>query len=325
MKHSLRYRRAAAAIVVCCLAGHVHAQGAWKPDKNVEFVVGLTPGSSQDRTARVLQNIAQTKTLLGVNSSVVNRVGGGGNIAWNYLSQHAGDAHWLQIASPTILTNYIIGTANFTYTDFTPLALLGNQYIGLAVRADSPIKDLAGLIAAAKAKPDALNYGDAGGSPYLAAAMLNTTAGVRTTHVAYKGAAEALTEVLGGRLDYAPTSVSSATALLRAGQLRALAVTTSTRNPDFPDVPTVAELLPGYQAITWWGVVGPAGMPPAVTARLNEAIAGAIRDPAVKARLAAVGIDAVTGTPDEFSAFIVSEMQKWAPIVKATMAARRGS
>jgi len=155
--------------------------------------------------------------------------------------------------------------------------------------------------------------------------MLNTTAGVRTTHVAYKGAAEALTEVLGGRLDYAPTSVSSATALLRAGQLRALAVTTSTRNPDFPDVPTVAELLPGYQAITWWGVVGPAGMPPAVTARLNEAIAGAIRDPAVKARLAAVGIDAVTGTPDEFSAFIVSEMQKWAPIVKATMAARRGS
>src|SRR3982750_4542972 len=121
MRVRLRDWAAPVAMIFCWLGGHAYAQGAWKPDKNVEFVVGLTPGSSQDRTARVLQNIAQTKTLLGVSSSVVNRVGGGGNIAWNYLAQHAGDAHWLQIASPTILTNYIIGTANFTYSDFTPL------------------------------------------------------------------------------------------------------------------------------------------------------------------------------------------------------------
>src|SRR5258706_1402463 len=114
--------------------------GAWKPDKNVEIVVGLTAGSSQDRTARAIQSIVQAKALLGVNMTVVNRVGGGGNLAWNYLATHAGDAHWLQIASPTILTNYIIGTAQFTYTDYTPLALLGSKYIAVAVHTESPLK-----------------------------------------------------------------------------------------------------------------------------------------------------------------------------------------
>jgi tripartite-type tricarboxylate transporter receptor subunit TctC len=311
------------ALAVLAMLGNAGAQDF--PTREIRLIVGVTPGSAADIIARAFTPAMAERLKQPV--VIDNRPGADTIIATNVVRSAKPDGYTLLLAQPAHAINPTLypDRAYDPVKDFTPIALVSTSSNVFVVRADSPIKDLAGLIAAAKAKPDALNYGDAGGSPYLAAEMLNTTAGVRTTHVAYKGAAEALTEVLGGRLDYAPTSVSSATALLRAGQLRALAVTTSTRNPDFPDVPTVAELLPGYQAITWWGVVGPAGMPPAVTARLNEAIAGAIRDPAVKARLAAVGIDAVTGTPDEFSAFIVSEMQKWAPIVKATMAARRGS
>ena len=311
--------------VLCAGLVPVLAYAQWVPKMPIRIVVPFAAGGPTDIAARHLAK--KLTEVLAVSVIVDNRGGANGMIGAELVAKSKPDGYTLLMAQPAHAINPTLypDRPYDPVKDFTPIALVATSSNVFVVRADSPIKDLAGLIAAAKAKPDALNYGDAGGSPYLAAEMLNTTAGVRTTHVAYKGAAEALTEVLGGRLDYAPTSVSSATALLRAGQLRALAVTTSTRNPDFPDVPTVAELLPGYQAITWWGVVGPAGMPPAVTARLNEAIAGAIRDPAVKARLAAVGIDAVTGTPDEFSAFIVSEMQKWAPIVKATMAARRGS
>jgi putative tricarboxylic transport membrane protein len=160
----------AAAILAALLLGvpAAHAQpGAWKPDKNVEIVVGLTAGSSQDRSARAIQSIAQSKALLGVNSTVVNRVGGGGNVAWAYLAQHAGDAHWLQIASPTILTNYIIGTAQFTHTDYTPLALLGNQYIGFAVRADSPLKTVRDLVERLRADPATVSIGTNSLGSYL--------------------------------------------------------------------------------------------------------------------------------------------------------------
>ncbi len=316
-------KRSWMALALLAMVGSAWAQDF--PTREIRLIIGVTPGSAADIIARAFTPVMADKLKQPV--VIDNRPGADTIIATNVVRSAKPDGYTLLMAQPAHAINPTLypDRSYDPVKDFTPIALVSTSSNVFVVRADSPIKDLAGLIAAAKAKPDGLNYGDAGGSPYLAAEMLNTMAGVRTTHVAYKGAAEALTEVLGGRLDYAPTSVSSATALLRAGQLRALAVTTSTRNPDFPDVPTVAEILPGYQAVTWWGVVGPAGMPPAVTAKLNEAIAASIRDPAVKARLAAVGIDAVTGTPDEFSAFIVSEMHKWAPIVKSTMAARRGS
>lgn len=309
------------ALALVAMLGNAWAQDF--PTREIRLIIGVPPGSAADIIARAFTPVMADRLKQPV--VIDNRPGADTIIATNVVRSAKPDGYTLLLAQPAHAINPTLypDRSYDPVKDFTPIALVSTSSNVFVVRADSPIRDLAGLIAAAKAKPDALNYGDAGGSPYLAAEMLNTMAGVRTTHIAYKGAAEALTEVLGGRLDYAPTSVSSATALLRSGQLRALAVTTSTRNPDLPDVPTVAELLPGYQAITWWGVVGPAGMPPAVTAKLNEAIVAAIRDPAVKARLAAVGIDAVTGTADEFSAFIVSEMQKWAPIVKATMAARR--
>ncbi len=316
-------KRCVVALALLAMVGSAWAQDF--PTREIRLIIGVPPGSAADIIARAFSPVMADRLKQPV--VIDNRPGADTIIATNVVRSAKPDGYTLLMAQPAHAINPTLypDRPYDPVKDFTPIALVATSSNVFVVRADSPIRDLAGLVAAAKAKPDALNYGDAGGSPYLAAEMLNTMAGVRTTHIAYKGAAEALTEVLGGRLDYAPTSVSSATALLRAGQLRALAVTTSTRNADLPDVPTVAELLPGYQAITWWGVVGPAGMPPAVVAKLNDAIAAAIRDLAVKARLAAVGIDAVTGTADEFSTFIVNETQKWAPIVKATMAARRGS
>ena len=315
-------KRFVTALLLCAALGSAGAQEF--PTREIHLVVGVPPGSAADIIARAFTPVMAEKLAQSV--VIDNRPGADTIIATNIVRAAKPDGYTLLLAQPAHAINPTLypDRPYDPVKDFTPIALVASSVNAIVVRADSPIRDLPGLIAAAKARPGELNYGDAGGSPYLAAEMLNSMAGIRTTHVAYKGAAEAFTDVLGGRLDYAPASVSSASTLVRSGKLRALAVTSATRTPEMPDVPTVAELLPGYQAIAWWGVVGPPGMPAPVAAKLNAAIVASIRDPGVKARLAGVGIEAVTGTPEEFSAFIVAEMQKWAPIVKATMVAKRG-
>jgi tripartite-type tricarboxylate transporter receptor subunit TctC len=292
------------------------------PAREIHLIIGVPPGSAADIIARAFTPVMAEK----LKQSVVieNRPGADTVIATNVVRSAKPDGYTLLLAQPAHAINPTLypDRPYDPVKDFTPVALVATSSNAIVVRADSPIRDLPGLFAAARARPGELNYGDAGGSPYLAAEMMNAMADIRTTHIMYKGAAESFTDVLGGRLDYAPGSVSSATALVKAGKLRALAVTSAARNPDWPEVPTISEFLPGYQAVAWWGVVGPAEMPPSVVARLNAAIVAAIRDPGVKARLASLSIDAVTGTPEEFASFITAELNKWAPIVKATSAAR---
>ena len=316
-------KRFAVALATLIFVGVAGAQDF--PSREIHLVLGVPPGSAADIIARAFTPVMAEKLKQPV--IIESRPGADTAIATNLVRGAKADGYTLLLAQPAHAINPTLypDRPYDPVKDFTPIALVATSSNTIVVSADSPIRDLPGLIAAAKAKPGELNYGDAGGSPYLAIEMLNAMAGIRTTHVMYKGAAEAFTDVLGGRLDYAPGSVSSASTLVRSGKLRALAVTSANRNPDWPDVPAIGELMPGYVAIAWWGVVGPADMPAPVVAKLNAAIAAAIRDPAVKARLAAMQIDAVTGTADEFSAFIVSEAQKWAPIVKATSAARRGN
>jgi tripartite-type tricarboxylate transporter receptor subunit TctC len=314
-------KRIAAVLALCAGLGNAWADEF--PTRDIHLVIGVPPGSAADIIARAFTPVMAER--LKQTIVIDNRPGADTIIASTLVRSAKPDGYTLLLAQPAHAINPTLYPERpyDPVKDFTPIALVASSSNVIVVRADSPIRDLPGLIAAAKARVGELNYGDAGGSPYLAMEMLNAMAGIRTTHVAYKGAAEAFTDVLGGRLDYAPGSVSSATSLVRSGRLRALAVTSAARNPDMPDVPTIGELLPGYQAVAWWGVVGPADLPAPIVAKLNAAIVDAIRDPAVKSRLAAVGIDAVTGTPDEFSAFIVAEMRKWAPIVKAT--AKRGN
>ena len=248
------------AILFCVTTAH--AQPAWKPEKNVEIVVGLTAGSSQDRSARAIQSIAQARALLNVNINVVNRVGGAGNVAWNYLAQHAGDAHWFQIASPTILTNHVIGSAQFTYTDYTPLALLGNQYIVLAVRADSPIKTGRELVERLRADPAAVTMATNSTGSYLhiVSALTARAAGLdpKKLKLVILQGAELMTAALGGHVDVISTVTSNVLPHVQSGKLRLIGISSPRRiGGDLAQVPTLKEQ--GIDAVlaNWQGVIGP--------------------------------------------------------------------
>jgi putative tricarboxylic transport membrane protein len=259
---------AALAALMLCGACIAHAQpAAWKPDKNVELVVGLTAGSSQDRSARAIQSIAQAKGLLGVNSTVVNRVGGGGNVAWAYLAQHAGDAHWLQIASPTILTNYIIGTAQFTYTDYTPQALLGNQYIAFAVRAGSPLKTARDLVERLRADPSSVSIGtnSLGSYLHIVCALTARAAGAdpkKLKLVIFQGG-ELMIAGLGGHVDVIATVTSNLLPHVQAGKLRMLGISSARRlGGALAQVPTLKEQGIDVVLANWQGVFGPPKLTP---------------------------------------------------------------
>ena len=251
------------AVALLCIAASAHAQtSAWKPEKNIEIVVGLTAGSSQDRSARAIQNIAQGKALLNVTSSVVNRVGGAGNVAWNYLAQHAGDAHYLQIASPTILTNYIIGSAQFTYSDYTPLAMLGSQYIGLAVRAESPLKSARELVERLRADPASITVATNSTGSYLhiVCALTARAAGVdpkKLKLVIFQGG-ELMTAALGGHVDVIATVTSNLLPHVQSSKLRLIGVSSPRRlTGTFAQTPTLKEQGVDAVLANWQGVFGP--------------------------------------------------------------------
>jgi putative tricarboxylic transport membrane protein len=261
-RDAIRYASVRIGAAVLLAATIAQAQpGTWKPDKNVEIVVGLTAGSSQDRSARAIQNMAQ-KMLPGVNITVVNRVGGGGNVAWNYLGTHAADAHWLQIASPTILTNYIIGTAQFTYTDYTALALLGNQYIGFAVRADSPLKSLRDLTERLRADPASVSIGTNSLGSYLhvVCALTARAAGAdpkKLKLVIFQGG-ELMTAGLGGHVDVIATVSSNLLPHVQGGKLRMLGISSARRlGGPLAQVPTLKEQGVDVVLANWQGVFGP--------------------------------------------------------------------
>ncbi len=256
-------RGAVAAVALHAMAVPALAQPvAWKPEKNVEIVVGLTAGSSQDRTARALQAILQAKSLLGVTSSVSNRVGGGGAVAWTFLGTHAGDAHWFQIASPTILTNHIIGTTPFTYSDYTPLAMLGSQYISAAVRTDSPIRSGRELVARLRADPSSVSFATntLGSYLHIVCAQIARAAGMdpkKLKLVIFQGG-ELMTAALGGHVDVIVTVNSNVLPHVQAGKLRILGTSSERRlSGALAQVPTWKEQGVDAVLANWQGAVGP--------------------------------------------------------------------
>jgi len=253
--------RAAAALALCGAAA-AGAQTAWKPEKNIEIVVGLTPGSSQDRTARFLQNLWQTKGFVGVPVTVNNRVGGAGNIAWAYTATHAGDAQWFQISSPTILTGHILGSANFTYTDYTPLALLGNQYIGVAVRAESPLKSVREIVERLRADPAALSLATNTQGSYLhiVCAQIARASGMdpRKLKLAIFQGGELMTAALGGHVDAIATVTSNLMPHLQSGKLRLIGISSAKRlGGILAPVPTLKEQGVDLVIANWQGAIGP--------------------------------------------------------------------
>jgi len=253
-----------------------------------------------------------------------NRGGAGGNIAAELTAKAAPDGYTVFMGTiGTQAINYSL-YSKLSYhplNSFTPVARVGESPNVLVVNPSVPAKSVKELIALAKARPGVLNYSSsgAGTSVHLSGELFNSMANVKTVHIPFKGATEALTALISGETDMQFASLSSAIPMIQARRLRPLGVTSPQRVESLPDVPTIAEAaLPGFAAVAWYGIVGPAKMPAPVTDTLSGAALSALARPDVFKRLKASGVDPTPGTPDEFRKLIEAEIPKWAKVVKAS-------
>lgn len=257
----------AIAAALAIAGGVAHAQTAWKPERNIEIIVGSSAGTGTDRTARLMQKIWQEQKALPVTSAVVNKPGGGGAVGWAYLGPKAGDGHFLLVTSYNLVTNHITGRSTVNYTDFTPISLLISEYIGFAVRADSPYKTMADLAKALKDDPGAVTVGtssSAGGANHIAIGLLAKAAGAdvrKLKVVIYNGGGEALAAVLGGHVAVWANSASSIAPPYAAGTIRPLAIASPQRLPGpLANLPTTRESGLNVVADNWRLVIAPRGL-----------------------------------------------------------------
>ncbi len=307
-------------VLAACCTGSAIAQNY--PSRAVRMLIPFTVGSAADVIARAMEPAMRER--LGQPLVIDNRAGAGGNIAAEMTAKSAPDGYTVFMGTiGTQAINYSLYSklAYHPLNSFSMIARVGDSPNVLVLNPSVPAKSVKDLVALAKAKPGVLNYGSsgAGTSVHLSAELFNSMAGVKTVHVAYKGASEALTALISGQTDIQFASVSSAIPMIKAGRLRALGVTSPARVGAIPDVPTIAESgLPGYAAVAWYGIVGPAGMATPVVNALSKAALDTLALQDVKTRLANSGVDANPGTPEEFRKLIETEIPKWATVVKAS-------
>jgi len=290
------------------------------PSKPVRFVVGFTPGGPSDILARALgQKLAERWSQQVV---VDNRPGAGGNLAAEAVAKSSPDGYtWLLGNNSILATNQSL-YRSLPYDpvrDFAPVALVAIQPNILVVHPSLPVSSVDELIRFAKANPGKLNYASSGSgaAAHLAGELFKAMTGVELVHVPYKGAQPALTDVIAGQVQMMFATSASVIPYIKAGRLRALAVTTAQRSASVPELPTVAEAgVPGFEATTWHGVVVPAATPAAIVARLNEEINSALGEKDLKDRLTSLGAEISTGTPKQFTDYIAREIPKWAKVVK---------
>jgi len=311
-------RRVAAVFFVALAFSGAAAQGP--PEKPVRFIVGFTPGGPSDIIARALgQKLAD---LGGRQVVIENRPGAGGNIAAELAAKSAPDgATWLLGNNSILATNQSLyrKLAYDPVKDFAPVALVAVQPNIHVVNPDVPAGSVKELVALARAKPGELNYASSGSgaAAHLAGELFKAMTGVEMVHVPYKGAQPALTDVVAGRAQLMFATSASVIPYVKAGRLRALAVTTARRSATVPELPTLAEAgVPGFEAITWHGVVVPSATPAPLIERLNRDIVGALRMPDLRERLESLGAELATGTPRDFADYIAREIPKWEKVVR---------
>src|SRR3954471_5448513 len=289
-------RMMAAVVVLHGIAYDCIAQPAWKPVKNVEIVVGVSPGGGVDRTARTLQKVLLDKRLLDVNATVVNKPGGGGVLAQSYLNQHAGDAHYLEVSATSLLTNHITGKTPNAWSDFTPIAMLYDEFIAFAVKADSPLKSGRELAELLRKDPGALPIGiatSAGNTNHIALGLLAKQAGgdvKKLKVVVFSSGGESTTALLGGHVGLVATPAATALPQMQSGALRIIAVAAPKRlDGALGQVPTWREL--GYDIVVsnWRPVVGPRGLSPAQIAYWEDVVRRFTQTPEWKDELASTG------------------------------------
>ncbi len=267
MMKTLSRSIAAVAFVFCACGAHA---ADWHPEKPIEIISGVAPGGALDIMARAMQKIWQEKRAFSVPSTVVNRPGAGSAVAWTYMNSHPGDAHYIAVTSPTLLTNSLTGSNPLTYNDVTPLAQMLSEYVVFVVRADSPLKTGRDLVERLKKDPASLSFGLAttlGNPSHIAIAQIARPAGidVRRLKVAvFTSSPQAMTGVLGGHLDVMVSNASGPLPQIEGGQMRALAVAAPRRlAAAYATVPTWKEQGSNVVAAFWRGVIGPKSMAPA--------------------------------------------------------------
>ena len=310
-------RRAVCAAAV--LASSAALAQAPFPSRPVHLFVPYVAGGGVDILARTLGD-ALSKPW-GQSVVVENRPGAGGVVASQALVTSAPDGYTLMVVASGHATNpFLYPKLPYdTFKDFTPISILGSSPNILVVRADSPFKTLADVIVQAKAKPGSLSYGQSGNgtSTHLAGELLKKLAGFEMSAIPYKGGAPAINDLLGGQIPMSFNNAPEALGQLEAGTLRALAVTTASRSPFLPDVPAMSETVPGYDTEVWWGLLGPAGMPPELVAKISRDVVAALKTDAVKERLAKFGASPIGSTPQELDSRIHADYEKWGAIIKS--------
>lgn len=278
MERTVRHFVAACLVAICPAT---LAQGtAWKPERNVEIIVGVGPGGGIDRTARTLQRLVQDQRLLPVTAAVVNRPGGGGTIAQAYLNQHAGDAHYFEITATSLLTNHIMGRSAHSHRDYTPIAMLYDEYLGFLVKEDSPLKSGADLLTALRTDPKALPIGiatAAGNTNHIAAGLAARAAGAdvkKLKVVVFGSGGESTRALLGGHVGLVVTPSANAIPHLKAGRMRVLAIAAPARlEGALSAVPTWKEQGADIVVANWRPVIGPRGLAPAQVGYWEEIFA----------------------------------------------------
>jgi tripartite-type tricarboxylate transporter receptor subunit TctC len=310
------------AILASMLMAQVFAVSAADvyPSKPIKFIVPYPPGGPTDAMARLIQAPLQAK----LNTPIIidNRGGAGGNIGTGMVAKSPADGYTILLAAsgPMAVNKTLYKTISFDpEKDFAPIIQISAFPLVLEVHPSVNVTTVKQFIAMAKDKPETLSFASAGnGTPqHLAGELFNTAIGAKLQHVPYKGAGPALNDVIGGHVKVMFDILGSSVQYIKTGKLRAIAVTTATRSPTLPDVPTLAEAgVPGYDVTGWHGIVVPAGTPKPVIAKLNQALNDIFADPAFKQKWEELGTPVVGGTPEAFGALMRSESVKLGKVVK---------
>jgi tripartite-type tricarboxylate transporter receptor subunit TctC len=305
-------------IFACVLVAMQRPNAEGYPSRPIKLLVGAPPGGTTDTVARAIAE--RMASGLGQPVVVESRPGAGGNLAADAVAKSMPDGH-------TLLVSFTSHTINATLypklpfdpvTDFTPITMVATVPSLLVGNRKLPANDLGTLIGLAKSQPDKLTIaiGGIGSSLHLAGEQFKMMTGIRVLNVPYKGTSPALTDLLGGQVDLMFISLVTGTEHVRAGTLRAYGVTSAQRQPSFPDLPAIGEIVPGFESNAWFGVFAPANVPAAITNKLNTVIVTALKDSKLRDRLQNEGASPVGSTSAEFAAFVREDIKRWAPVVK---------
>jgi tripartite-type tricarboxylate transporter receptor subunit TctC len=311
--------RLALSIFFLTIAFNAWAQ-SW-PSRPIRMVVPLSPGGFADVPGRILA--ARLSSLLGYNVFVENRPGAGGTIGADFVAKSAPDGYTLLFTgTPHVISAWIYKTLPYDpLKDFEPVALVASGPYVLVVNPQLPVHSVRELIGAAKAQPGKIDYASSGNgsAQHLVSALFASMAGIELNHVPYKGSGPAMQDLLGGQVKVSFAGIPNVLPHVKAGRLRALAVSTPQRSPDLPDVPTAAEAgVPGYQATLWLNLAAPAGTPSDVVQRIYVETAKALQDTELQQNFRAAGVEASPMSPQELAGFMRAEYEKWGKVVRAT-------